>query len=210
MKRIFLSLTAVLIVIAVVYGFWYSMMSKRVMQIKTTIAHHNQQFKAVTPNMVLKADDVVAAGFPFHSHVEVTQLSLSMVEGDETYLVRVPLVRVEETRKGVNVKMGADFEALYAKSGGAPEHYTAILSNAPGLVLTTPETADTPYTRFKLFLPPTMIMGMTLNGEHAGATFTMPPQNPLMDYPIPANVQRPLWMIVNIMREALVFKTRTQ
>lgn len=195
-----------LVLVAVTYAAWMWMMADKVAQVKATITYHNQRLKSVTPNMVLKADDVSAQGFPFHSRVRIKQLSLSMIEGKETYLLRVERVNVKRAGHGVNLIIGTEFDALYAKDGVPPEHYHVVMSDAPGVVLSTDEPLpQAPYTNYRLFLPPQMHLSITLNGQQKEASFMLPPQNPLSTKPVPANVERPLWLMVSVLREAMVY-----
>lgn len=196
----------VLVLTVVSYATWMWMMADKVAQVKATITYHNQRLKSVTPNMVLKADDVSATGFPFNSRVRIKQLSLSMIEGKETYLIRFSRVYVSRVKRGANLVFGTEFDALYATDGVAPEHYHVLLSDAPGVVISTDESLpQAPYTHYRLFLPLQMHMAITLNGQQKEASFMLPPQDPLVEKQIPANVERSLWMMVSVLREAMIY-----
>ncbi len=198
-----------LAILSVWYGIWSSLVSDHVEKVKATINYHNQQFKSVTSTMVLKAEKVSATGFPFRQAVKIDRLSWSMIEGKETYLITTDVIEVEPMGGGEYRFHPTDqYDAMYAKDGNSPEHYDVTISDVPGLVMkATDEKPETPMTEFKLFLPKVMAVRMELNGEVAQANFPMPPIPFTMYQPVPKAVNRTLWLFVEVLREALIYKT---
>ncbi len=197
--------------VAVWYGAWAWIVASNVAQVKATIAYHNQQLKSVTPHMVLKAEAVEGSGFPFAFNVRLRDLQLSMIDGNETYLVRLNEVYLKPTGDADSYRfhMRDQLDVLYAADKAQPEHYHVTISDVLGFMLKA-EKAGGVLTQYRAFLPPKMTMLMELNGESKNATFTMPIVDFLTYYDIPKHAERPLWLFVNVLREALVFKTPAQ
>ena len=209
MKRIVQLLVILLVLAAGWFCLWYSLMADHVTQVEATIAYQNQQFKSATPNMVLKAEKVYATGFPFRMLVAIKRLSWSMVEGKETYLITTDMIEAEPMGGGEYRLHPTDqYDALYAKDGAAPEHYHVTISDAPEVILrAADDKPDTPMTEYKAFLPSVMGATMELNGKSSRANFPLS-QTDFMNYqPIQKNVERPLWLFLGVLREALVFNT---
>lgn len=209
MRELLKPVLGLLVLTAVWYGVWSSLVSDHVEKVKATIHYHNQQFKSVRPTMVLKAEKVSATGFPFRQAVKIDRLSWSMIEGKETYLITTDVIEVEPMGGGEYRFHPTDqYDAMYAKDGDAPEHYHVVISDVPGLVMKAEDSKpETPMTGFKLFLPKVMATSMSLNGETVGANFEMPNYNFLVYLPVPKDVSRELWLMVGVLREALVYRT---
>lgn len=185
------------------YGVWSWMVSEDVGRIKASIEYHNQQLKSITPHMVLKAERIGAAGFPFRFRVKAEQLSLSMIEGKETYLVRFNPVFFDRAGKDYRVQLDDEFDALYAADGGSPEHYRITMSDVPGFILRGDE--GKPLTEYRAFLPLKIVLLMQLDEQQKSAEFTLPPHDFMSFYPIPKTAEHTLWQAVNVFREALIF-----
>jgi hypothetical protein len=223
---------AILAFVVLLYGGWYivwhSMMAADVRRVKATIDYQNQRFKDVNRAISLKAEEVAAAGFPFHFQVRVQRPELSVVSGNETDAVSIPeviLTPVNGDEGRYRVSISPRFEALYATNGHAPENYTvsvdpvpAILlraqgdsrrcSNFPGSKPCDPVAAEAPLISFAVQLPRMITLRMALNGESKDAVFTMMPLDVPVFQTIPVAVDGPLEMFVGILRQALVFHTK--
>jgi len=209
-------------------GLWSWLMAADVARVKASIAYQNQQFKSVTPHIVLKADAVSAYGFPFRFQVKVVRPTLSMIFNRETYAVSLPevvLTPTDAAQGRYRVALPATFDALYARDGAAPENYRVTMDavpelslraagdsracdGLPGSVPCKSVAADAPLVAYAVGLPPAITLHMELNGESRDARFDLPA---LLRVPvfttIPKHMDYPLEIFVGVLREALVYKT---
>lgn len=227
MRKLLLTLGLALLAVLVWFGIWYAMMADDVARVKATLTYHNEQFRDKRSTVNLKYDAVYATGFPFKFMVAVDRPTLSMVDGDESFAASFRHVTLELTDKTLwtyRVNLPATVEALYAKNGNAPEHYTSTADQMPGVLLSAQDgkkrcgpmvgtrcvalSPDAPLVSFALSLPASINLTMNLNGESRAANFPLPPLNVPIFQPIPEDVMWPLQLFVGIHREALVFKTK--
>ena len=209
------------------YGVWRLLMADNVAQVDVSIHYQNQQFKTVTPTIVLKAESVEAAGFPLGFRVRVVRPVLSMIDGHETFAISLPsleLARTDATEGRYRVILPARFNALYAKDGAAPENYDVTMdavppvmlraqgdsqqcSTFPGAARCAAVKADTPLISYAVATPKMLTLHMALNGDSRDATFELTPMVVPVFRAIPKTMDRPLQIFVGMLREALVFKT---
>jgi hypothetical protein len=226
MRRLAIIVGLGLAALAAWYATWYFSMAPQVKRIESSIAHHYQALRAGGAAMSLRADAIYAAGFPFDGHLVVENTTLSLVEGEETFAVSIPKLRLELADAGLGtyrVQLPATVKALYAVNGQPPEHYTVSADTLPKLNLSAQDgktrcgplsgqrcadvAADTPLISFALGLPRTITLRMTLGEESRDARFDMIPIDVPVYQPIPGDLRRPLQLFVGVLREALVFKS---
>jgi hypothetical protein len=218
------------IIVAITFlwlGVWMLIMRGDVARVEASLKHHNEALRTASAYVNLKVDDVHATGFPFRFQVAVVRPTLSMVDGDESFSVsydRVLLTPMDAGQGRYRVELPPEVEAMYAKSGAAPEHYFVVADVVPKLNLSAADStkpcgplvgkpcadvaADAPIISYAVGFPPSITLTMTLNGESRAANFTLPSLAVPIFQPIPAQVARPLQLFVGVLREALVYKTK--
>lgn len=212
------------------FGIWHSMLSADVTRVKTSIDYQYQQFRTQGRSVSLKADKVYATGFPFKFLIGIDRPTLSMVDGEETFAVsmeRVTLSREDTAMGRYRIQLPPVVEALYAKSGAAPENYAVSVKPAEAMpefylsaedatkrcgplvgVKCEPVDAKQPIRSFAVVLSKSIILHMVLGAESRDAAFEFVPLNIAIYQSIPQDVSRPLQLFVGVLREALVFKTK--
>ncbi|MFZ4540350.1 MAG: hypothetical protein ACOYNL_00890 [Rickettsiales bacterium] len=205
---------------------WNILMAADIARVKTSIAYHYKELRTVNRTLSLEADAVYATGFPFRFDIAVKRATLSMVDGEETFAISIPLLTMEKTDSGqgtYRVILPSTVEALYAKNGSAPENYIVSADVMPKLNLSASKEmcgplqgkrcsdvpADAPLVSYAIGLPKSITLHMTLANESRDANFTMPSIDIPIYQPIPKDMSRPLQLFVGVLREALVFKTPT-
>ena len=226
MKKLSLILVVLLGLFAAYYMVWRANLSGDVARVEATIAHHNAEFRKNNRWVTFKADSLSRAGFPFASRVYVKRPTLTFVANDETYGVSLPWVELSlrDSKSGTyTVTYPQSFQALFAKSGLAPEEYTVTLQQ-PMAVLVRAQgdsrlcsflpggqrcaavgPAD-PLISFAVQFPETLLVDMALNGRSKTAKFNVIP----LDIPIfrlvPKEADHALQLFVGMLREALIFQ----
>ena len=227
--RTFIQAAAITLAIIVVwYGIWSWLMAADVARVKASITHQYQAMRTTSQVMSLEADEVSATGFPFGFAVKVKRATLSMVDGDETFAISIPEFTMESADSDAGtyrVNLPATVQALYAKMGGAPEHYSVTMSVIPKLNLSASDSAqhcgpltghacdvvakDAPLVSYALEIPKSITLHMQLGNDARDAEFTSPMAVDVPIYqPIPNDLRGVLQLAVGTLREALVFKTR--
>lgn len=228
MRNILIICALVLFAIAAWYGVWTWMVSGDVARIEKTIAYHNTRIKNANTSTQLRANKVHAVGFPFHFRVRVEEPTLSSVTGDETYSLSFDYVELtpRDASEGSYVVTYPNLvHALYAKSGSAPEIYTASAdqpiallvralgnsqqcSGMPGAQRCPDAAPDAPIISLAAGLPAQLTLSMTLNGQTKQALFQLPSVQVPIYQTIPEDWQSPLTLFVGVLREALVYRTQ--
>lgn len=225
MKRtLLLAIATIALTLGTYYAIWYHGLSDDVARVEATLAHHNAEFRKQNRWVTLKADSVGRTGFPFAARVLVKRPTLTFVRGDETYGVSLPWAMLTERDAAsgtYEVTYTPTAEALYAKSGQAPEEYAVTPDHAPVLLMRAqgdsrecspflgaqrcPEVgAEAPLITFAVQLPESITLTMALNGKEKKANFKLIPVNIPLYQRIPAEMDRPVEMLVLILREALI------
>lgn len=225
MRKLILIAVAVLFATGGWFVVWRSLMADDVAQVKTTLEHHYRAIKAVTPSATLKADDVYATGFPFHFRVAVHRPTLTQIWGGESYAVSFEKIELEKVNDGegrYRVLAPAEFDAMYAVEGKAPERYRIVLSEVPAVLLRA--TGDSarcsplpgavrceakptdPLISMAAQMPRKLILKVTLNEQSKQIGFDFMPMNLPLFMPIPATAAQPLQLFVGMLREAMVFQ----
>lgn len=228
MRRLVIAVAVVIALTGGWYGIWHSMMSGDVARVQASLEHHNQRIKEHNRYLVLKADKVEAAGFPFAFRVVVTRPTLSMIFNRETYAVSLPEVLMEPVDSGqgrYRVTLPATFDALYAIDGSAPENYKVTISPVPQFALRAagdstkcsllpggpkcePVGETAPILTYASEMPKTLTLHMELNGQKRDAAFNMFAFQLPVFREIPKEMDGPLEMFIGILREAMVYKTK--
>lgn len=210
------------------FAVWSYMLAGDVARVKASIHYQDMQFKTSNRYVTFRADDVVAAGFPFHFRVKVERPTLSMIFRDETFAASTETMLLEPTdatQGRYRVTFPTRIEAVYAVNGTAPETYTVAVAPMPDLALRAQGhsgvcggfplggqpcaavAADAPIISYALGLPPSLVATVTLNGESRDVGFTLIPVAVPVFQAIPTAIDRPLELFVGTLREAMVFKT---
>lgn len=211
------------------YAIWSWMMADDVARVKASIAHQYKHLREFNQKTSLEADAVYATGFPFSYAVGIKRLTLSMVDGEETYAVSVPSMTLEvtdHTQGTYRVNLPASVDALYAKNGQAPEHYKATADNIPQVWVSAADakkacgmfvgvkcdnvTADAPLISYAVKMPKSITLHMQLGDKAKDALFEKPILSAPVNMPIPQDMSGPLQLFVGVLREALVFNTANQ
>ncbi len=228
MRRLLQAATITLAIVVIWYGIWSWLMAADVARVQASITHQYQAMRTTSQVMSLEADAVSATGFPFRFAVKVKRATLSMVEGDESYAISIPELTMEAMDSDAGtyrVQLPATVQALYAKAGSAPEHYTVTMSVIPKLNLSASESTqscgpmtghacptvakDAPLISYALQIPKSVTLHMVLGADARDAEFTSPMAVDVPIYqPIPNDLRGALQLAVGTLREALVFKTR--
>jgi hypothetical protein len=206
------------------FGVWYAMLAGDVARVKASLAYHNEAMRERSATVNLKFDAVYATGFPFRFAIGVDRATLSMIDGDESYAISIPRLTLEPTDASdgrYRVVLPDAIEALYAKSGAAPEHYTVRANPLPELALSArpardrcgPMTgktcaavaSDAPLVSYAVGLPSSITLTMTLGQESRDAAFPLMAISVPFFQDIPADMRYPLEMFVRVLREALVY-----
>jgi hypothetical protein len=226
MRKVLRVVTLVFVAFFLWVAAWYAMMADDVARVKATLAYHNEQFRQKRSTVNLKYDAVYATGFPFAFKVAIDRPTLSMVDGDESFAAsfrHLTLERVDRRFWTYRVNLPLTIEALYAKSGSAPEHYISNVDQVPDVLLSAqddksrcgfgtdkvcqPLGSQLPLISILLRLPKSLNVTMALNGESRTANFPIPSLNAPVFQTVPEDVAWPLQLFVGVHREALVFKT---
>lgn len=226
MPRPLLLIVGALGLVALWYGAWSAIVAPDVARVKASVAHHYTQLRTANRNVSLEADAVEAAGFPFAFNVRVTRATLSMVDGDETFAVSIPSLTLQTTDSSqgtYRVALPATVEALYAKNGAAPEHYSVTMDRVPKLSLSAKDAkqacgplagkpcedvaADAPLISYAVGLPSRIVLHMQLGAKSRDAAFDLIAIDVPIYQEIPTSMSSPLQLFVGILREALVFNT---
>lgn len=222
-----LKIIGVLIAIILAWlAIWYASLAGHVARVEASLTHHHDQLHASHRDLNLKWDAVHPTGFPFKFMIGVDRPTLSMIEGDETFAVSFPRVTLTSAGDGrYRVELPAITEALYAKNGGAPEHYTVAATPLPQVMVSVRPAKETcgPMTgkaceevagdalliSYAVAIPKAITLHMTLGTESRDARFELAPMdfNVPIFQPIPNNLSRELEIFVRVLREALVYKT---
>lgn len=225
-KKTGLLLLIFLVLTGVYYAIWRNALADDVERVKITIAHHNEMYRAKNRWVTLKTDDIYPVGFPFSSRVRVDRPTLTFVWGKETYGVSLPWAELSlrDAESGTYVVTYAPtLEAVYAESGQAPEEYTvtprqtlAVLVRAhgdsrecsflPSGQRCKPVSPTDPLITYAVQLPDNLTIDMTLNGRTREAGFQLVSINIPLFRRFPEEADRPVQMLVNILREALVYQ----
>ena len=228
MGQILKVIVIVLVLIAGWYGAWRWMMSDDVARVRASIDYHNTAIKALDRNIILKADEVSASGFPFHFQVKVKRWTLSAIHTPRTFGVSLPEVTLEPTDSGqgrYRVLLPATFDALYTEDGGVLENYKVTMSSVPQVAVRAQADSnqcsplpgqahckdvavDAPIITYATEIPATITLHMELNGEAKDAAFQLTPVSIPVFMNIPADVGGSLELFVGVLREALVYHTR--
>jgi hypothetical protein len=226
MKKALLILATLLILFAVWYGVWRASMSTDVKRVESSITYQNQQFREKNRWVTLKADAVRPHGFPFKSRVRIVRPTLTFVWGDETYGASFPWLDLEPRDRDSGtyaVEHSPYVNAVYAKSGQAPEEYKVTPKeplhvllraqgdsreclNLPGSRPCAAVVADAPLISYAVQIPASLAITIELNGETKDVSFQLMALNMPIYQKIPTDMDRPLELLVNILREAMIFK----
>lgn len=182
-------------------------MRQHVSLVRAAVAQHHAVFKQSSPPVVMKAEQVRVAGFPFDGHVRIGLLQFSMIEGKETFLVRAKNIRLEPEGTGYRMVLPHYLHALYAADTQPPEHYQVHIKELPELLL-QPDASEVKFSGVRVVMPPKIHITMRLDAESVEADFVMPPFDGSHNYSIPENITRELWLFVSVLREGLIFKTQ--
>lgn len=227
MRRIFLVLAIIIGLIASYYGIWHYRLSDDVARIEATMKYHNDAFRAKNRWVTLKADSVKAHGFPFESKVRVTRPTLTFVWGQETFGASLPWAdfSLRDTRTGTyDVLYSPWVEGVYARNGQAPEEYKVtpkiplpVLMRAQGdsrecsimpgqgMGERCPAVGETdPLISYALKLPSSLTVTIESNGQSKEVMFQMMQTAMPIYMRVPAEMDRPLELFINILREAMI------
>ncbi len=210
----------IIAMIALWYAIWGWMMAEDVAHVRDSIDFQNQQIKTINRNAVLKVDDVVADGFPFHFQVRVERPTLSVIAGKKTYGVsfqQVVLIPAAEPDKGYVLQLPENLDALYAADGAAPENYRVYIDAAPDILLRSERTSatckeanvcslvteDSLINSYALSLPKRIRLHIELSDSSSDAGFQLEAV-PAGFHEIPRSVEEPLVVFVGILREAII------
>ena len=223
MKKFAFLLAALMLLTIVYYIIWRAELADDVARVRATITYQNDQFRAHNRWIEFKADAVYGQGFPFHAYVHVVRPTLTFISGDETFGVSLPWADLHPrgaTTGTYEVTYPVAGQALYAKSGIAPEQYDVTPSPAPALLLRAqgdsthcptlpgpghcpPVAATDPLISFAAQIPSTLTLNVTTPQATKQIVF-----HPMMalDVPIyrtiPADMDQPVEIFVNMLREA--------
>lgn len=192
---------------AIAWIAWQQLTYEDVEQMKATVEHHHDVLKESNQKATLKVEKVRASGFPFAVRVALIHPSIAMIAGDETYVVsfsKLEWSKVNDTTYRL-VNLPKELEALYAKSGAAPEKYKVTWNETPEIYLQAVDEKS-PLTKFGVKLPRQLTLTAELNGRTRQIGFNNPILLPQPIYQeIPADASRPLALFVGMLREALVY-----
>lgn len=225
--RIIIKLIAVFIALMLAWlAVWYYLMSDDVVRVKASLDQQTIKLRSHNHAVRLKADAVYATGFPFRFRVAVERATLSMVDGEETFAVSLPLVFLNASYAAqgtYRVTIPQPIEALYAKAGAAPENYQVNATPMPEIYLSAQDgktrcgaltgvrcqsrDARAPFASYGVALPASVTLHMQLATESRDAAFNFITTPVPLYQPIPEDVSYPLQIFVGMLREALVFKT---
>ena len=225
MKKFYTVLVLLLVLTGGYYGFWRYQLSDDVARVEATIEHHNAEFRKHNRWVTLKADSVSPAGFPFASRVHVKRPTMTFVWGEETYGVSLPWAELSmrDAASGTyDVTYSPTAEAVYAKSGQAPEEYSVtpketlkVLLRAqgdsrqcspfPGGARCARVGVTDPLITYAVQVPESLTITMELNGKSKDAQFKMIPLNMPIFMTIPPEMDHPLELFIGMLREALIF-----
>lgn len=225
MRQLFIILGVLLALTAGYYGLWHYQLSDDVARVEATIAHHNAEFRKHNRWVTLKADSVGPVGFPFASRVRVTRPTMTFVSSDETYGVSLPWAELtlrDSASGAYEVTYAPRLEAVFAKSGQAPEEYFVTphellrvllraqpdsrqCSNFPGGERCAAVAETDPLISYAVQLPSRLTLTMELNGQSKDAQFQMIALAIPVYQHIPPEMDHPMQLFVGMLREALVF-----
>ena len=205
MRCLMIAITIFLIVIGGWFVAWRSMMADDVALVQASIKHHSGTIKAATPTANFKVDGIAATGFPFRFRVALHRPTLTQIWDGESYAVSFEKIELEKSGNRYRVIAPAQMDAMYAKSGSAPERYRITLNEVPALLLKAKEGRE-PFTEFAAQLPRKLVLDVELNGQTKQIGFDFMPLNIPVFMPMPADVGRPLQIFVSMLREAMVFQ----
>ena len=227
MRRIVQAAIIALVLGVAWYGIWNWQMAGDVARVKASIAYQYKHLREYDQKTSFEYDDVFATGFPFRYGIGIKRPTLSMVDGDETFAVSIPLVTLElvDSAEGkYRVNLPASVQALYAKNGQAPEHYVVTPDAMPEIYLSAadagkpcgvrvgapcPEVAkDAPLISYEVAMPKSLTLHMQLGDDAKDANFGPFLLSAPVDRAIPQDMSGPLQLFVGILREALVFHTK--
>ena len=213
-------ITILLLITAIAYGAWYSMLSADVARVKASIEYQEKRFKTVNRAMTFKAASVSRSGFPLALNVRINRPQLTMIWGNETYGISAPWMDLQPINHGegrYRLKLPPLMEAVYAKDGQLPEQYFVSFTPTPQAQLRAVGNSsvcppigkpceaaeDAPINAIAFGLPDRLVMHVVRGTESRDAVFTstIPGVPIFMD--IPADASRPLVIGVNVLREAL-------
>lgn len=225
MRKLISAFAALLVITGGWFVIWRSMMADDVAQIEATIHHHYEAIKATTPTATFKADAVYATGFPFSFRVAVHRPTLTQIWSGESYALSFEKIELEKVNGGegrYRVLAPAEFDAMYATEGKAPERYHVTMNEVPNLLLRA--TGDSarcsplpgaarceakptdPLISFAAQLPSKLILKVMLNDQSKQIGFDFMPINIPLFLAIPTDVSHPLQIFVGMLREAMVFQ----
>lgn len=225
MRKISLILAAFALLAAGWFGAWHYFMRADVARVKASIAHHDRAIKAVRRHMALKAERVYPAGFPFQFRVGVDRLTLTEIDGMQSYalsLPRIELAKTDAAQGRYRVIAPDRFDAMYSENGQSPERYHVVLSEVPEIVLRAQADSrqcpglpgskpcaavaeGAPLLSYAVKLPRALTLDVTLDGASKPIGFEFIPLNGPMFRAIPADASNPLQLFVGLLREAMVF-----
>lgn len=207
MRRLIIAFIVVLLVSGGWFIAWRSMMADDVALVEANVKHHSRAIKAATPSAAFKVDGIAATGFPFKFRVVVHRPTLTQIWDGESYAVSFEKVELEKSGDRYRVIAPAQMDAMYAKTGNAPERYRITLSEVPALLLKAKEGQE-PFTEFAAQLPRKLVLDATLNGTTKQIGFDFMPLNIPVFMLIPSDATRPLQIFVGMLREAMVYSAQ--
>ena len=223
MKKFALILAALMLLTVAYYIVWRIMLADDVARVRASITYQNDQFRAHNRWVEFKADAIYGSGFPLHAYVHVVRPTITFVWNDETYGVSLPWADFHaraESSGTYAVTYPATGQALYAKSGAAPEQYDITPAPAPALLLRAQAdsahcpnlpgpghcaavaTTD-PLISFAAQIPSTLTLTVLTKQETKQIVFhPMMPMDVPVYQAIPAEMDKPVELFVNTLREA--------
>lgn len=214
MKKYGITALIILLVMGAWYWSWSSAAAPHVSRVKATIAHYNEQYKTPRYRATIKAASIESSGFPFATRVVLREFEVTMVEGNQTFAVTIPLITLSlanEKRGEYDVSVSSDSGAFYSVNGSAPEQYSITAENIPSLSLSVCNSKDCEAKQgdnlqfISGFLPKHLLLNASLNGKTQAIAFDFPLPTPF-SFLIPADISYPLSIYVGMYREALVLR----
>ncbi len=223
MKKFLFAVLGLLLFVAVYYAAWHSYIASDVARIQATLTYQNDQFRGNNRWIELKADGVYGSGFPFNAYVHVERPTITFVWSDETYGVSLAYADFHprgESNGIYEVTYPATGQAVYAKSGQAPENYDVTpvphmalmmraspdsnrCSSLPGPGHCPPVGETDPLISYAPQIPPALVLNVLENGETKQVSFSQPLAVSEPVYmTIPADMSQPIQTLVNMLREA--------
>lgn len=215
MKRLIILLLIALAILGAWYMSWKNGMSSHIGLIERSIAEANQRYKTNAYRATIEHGAIHASGFPFKRAVRVEAPSITMIYGKETYAIRLPelyFTLEDELLRSFQLTLPSQATALYAIEGKAPENYSIDISGVPqvwmrvfGVHSKVPPNVTLREVGFQL--PPEIMLNATLGDRTEKIAFRQMALPRPIFMKIPADISRPTYLFVGMLREALVFNT---